>query len=317
MPDRKISELTELISAHPINDVIPVVDTSVDETKKITLANLPMTESAIDFSYPYTIDFDAGVSQTRNLTGTSPTGKFLNPGGVSGGFGPPNSSTVDSVYIGSNVKIIGDHTFQGFDNLTSVTISDGVELIEDFAFALSENLTSIAIPDSVTGVGFGVFEACTSLTGATISNNLSFMNSSMFGGCTGLTSVTIPDSVTGIDNSVFQSCISLTGITIPNSVTSIGAGTFASCSGLTSITIGSGVTEIGMRAFKDCSGLSTINLLAPTAPKTFDFLGNEVDPDTAAAPFFSVAPDATINVPVGADYPATFGGLPVSFNLTT
>ena len=315
MPDQKISELTELNSAHPTNDVVPVVDTSVDETKKITLANLPMTESAAASSYPYTIDFDGGVAQTRNLTGTSPSGKYLN-GAVSGDFGPVNSSTVDSVYIGSNVKIIGDHTFFGFANLTNVTISDGVELIEDFAFTLCP-ISTVTIPDSVTGIGHGVFEVCTSLTDAKIGNGLKTIGGNMFAGCSGLSEIAIHDGVTGIGVMAFMDCANLTGISIPNNVTEIEHSAFKGCTGLSSITIGSGVTSIGMRAFQNCSGLSTINLLASTPPKTFDFLGNEVSQDHPAFPFFSVAPGATINVPVGAGYPSTFGGLPVLFNLTT
>ena len=317
MPDKKISELTELISAHPTSDVVPVVDTSVDETKKITLANLPITESAVNFSYPYTVDFDGGVAQTRNLTGTSPSGKYLN-GAVSGGFGPPNFSTVDSVYIGSNVKIIGDHTFFGFPNVSSVTISDGVKLIEEFAFALNENLTSINIPDSVTGLEHGSLEANPSLTSVTISNSLKRIENSLFGACSGLSGIIIPDGVTGIEDMAFRDCTSLTGITIPNNVTLIGDTAFSDCTSLSSITIGSGVTEIGMRAFQNCSGLSTINLLAPTPPKTLDFGGNLVAQDTPAAPFFSVPSGATIHVPVevGSNYEATFGGLRVVADLT-
>ena len=274
-----------------------------------------MTESAVNFSYPYTVDFDGGVVQTRNLTGTSPSGKYLN-GAVSGGFGPPNFSTVDSVYIGSNVKIIGDHTFFNFSNLTSVTISDGVEFIEDFAFTFCP-ISTVTIPDSVTGIGHGVFEVCGSLTGVKISNSLKTIGGSMFSDCSGLSSIRIPDGVTGIEDMAFRDCTSLTGITIPNNVTLIGDTAFSDCTSLSSITIGSGVTEIGMRAFRNCSGLSTINLLAPTPPKTFTFLRNEVSEDSQAFPFFGVASGATINVPVGADYPTTFGGLPVSFNLTT
>ena len=308
MPDKKISELTELTSSNPTGDVVPVVDTLADETKKIRLYNLPMTESAVNFSYPYTVDFDGGVVQTRNLTGTSPSGKYLN-GAVSGGFGPPNFSTVDSVYIGSNVKIIGDHTFFGFPNLTSVTISDGVEFIEDFAFTFCP-ISTVTIPDSVTGIGHGVFEVCGSLTGVKISNSLKTIGGSMFSDCSGLSSIRIPDGVTGIGSSAFART-SLTGITIPNNVTLIEDSAFDACPNLTSITIGSGVTEIGMRAFRNCSGLSTINLLAPTPPKTLDFGGNLVAQDTPAAPFFSVPSGATIHVPVevGSNYEATFGGL--------
>ena len=57
MADKKISQLTELTSANAATDFLPVVDTSVGETKKIALANLPMSDAALAQSYPYTTDF--------------------------------------------------------------------------------------------------------------------------------------------------------------------------------------------------------------------------------------------------------------------
>ena len=48
MADKKISQLTELTSANAATDFLPVVDTSAVETKKITLANLPLSNAAKD-----------------------------------------------------------------------------------------------------------------------------------------------------------------------------------------------------------------------------------------------------------------------------
>lgn len=55
MADQKISELTALASADPL-DVLPIVDTSVTETKKITFASM---EGSIDH---------ANILNTHNLT---------------------------------------------------------------------------------------------------------------------------------------------------------------------------------------------------------------------------------------------------------
>ena len=68
MADKKISQLTELTSTNEATDFLPVVDTSASETKKISLSNLPLSDAAIEQSYPYTVDFQNGVNQTRILT---------------------------------------------------------------------------------------------------------------------------------------------------------------------------------------------------------------------------------------------------------
>ena len=171
MPDQKISELTELISAHPTSDVVPVVDTSVNQTKKITLANLPMTESAVNFSYPYTVHFDGGVSQTRNLT-TISASDFLN--------------TVTSVYIGKNATSIGSSVFSSASNLTSVIIGNRVTSIGTSAFSACTSLTSITIPDSVTSIGNGAFKDCSALTSIVIPDDVTSIADETFFFCTGL-----------------------------------------------------------------------------------------------------------------------------------
>lgn len=264
MPDKKISKLVQLISANPKTDVVPIVDTSVDETKKITLANLPMTESAINHAYPYTVDFDGGTGQTRNLTGATISGDF--------------SNTVDSVYIGNNVTSIGDRTFFSCPNLDSVTIGDSVTSIGYNTFESCTSLTSITIPDGVTSIGNNTFHNCTGLTDVTIGNGLSFINNTVFNDCSSLTSISIPDSVTGIGNLTFQDCSGLAIITIPDSVTSI-----------------------GVNAFKNCTSLTGINLLSTTPPV--------INHNT----FENVSPNAQIHVPLGAPYPATYGGLKVFY----
>ena len=68
MANKKISDLTEITSADSAVDFLPVVDSSESKTKKIKLANFPLSDASEDTAYPYTIDIQAGVEQTRNLT---------------------------------------------------------------------------------------------------------------------------------------------------------------------------------------------------------------------------------------------------------
>ena len=128
------------------------------------------------------------------------------------------------------------------------------------------------------------------------------LGSYSFSSCTGLTSIIIPNSVTSIGGYAFLSCTGLTSVTIGNSVTSIGGYAFDSCTGLTSITIPDSVSSIGTVAFYGCSSLATINCLATTAP-------------TIGSNAFGGVAATDIHVPVGATYPATYGGLTVVFDL--
>ena len=140
MADKKISQLTELTSANAATDFLPVVDTSAVETKKITLANLPLSDAAKDSAYPYTTDFQSGTEQTRNLTTiTSSDGYYSN-------------SNLTSVYVGSNVTSLGTNAFYNCTNLTSVTLGNNVTSLGDYCLR-STGITSINIPDSVTSIG--------------------------------------------------------------------------------------------------------------------------------------------------------------------
>ena len=155
MADKKISQLTELTSTNAATDFLPVVDTSAVETKKISLANLPLSDAAIEQSYPYTVDFQSGVKQTRNLTTITSSDGYSNNGNLS------------SIYLGTNVTSIGTRAFQNCTGLTSATIGNSVTSIGTRAFYGCTILTSIIIPDSVTSMGDNIFGQCTSLSSVT------------------------------------------------------------------------------------------------------------------------------------------------------
>jgi len=86
-------------------------------------------------------------------------------------------------------------------------------------------------------------------------------------------------------------------------VTGIGDLTFKDCSGLSSVTIPDSVTSIGRMAFLNCSSLTGVNFLSTTPPVI------------SHGTFTNVASGAEIHVPLGAGYPATYGGLKVVFDL--
>lgn len=200
MGDKKISELTQLASANATTDVLPIVDGSLNQTDKITIAKFPMSASAIARSYPYTRDFISNIERTRDVTSITAS-EFL------------SNSNLTSIYIGSHVTSIGNYAFKSCTSLTSVTITNNVTSIGNYAFFSCSSLTSITIPNSVTSIALNTFENCSSLTSITLTEGLTSIGSSAFRGCTDLTSITIPGSVTSIGTLVFQNCINLATIT--------------------------------------------------------------------------------------------------------
>ena len=292
MADKKISQLTELTSADPAIDVLPIVDSDLNQTKKIKLADLPLSDAEKGSLMPFTSDEGyINAVRTRNITSIA-EGDYQN-------------TNVNSIYIGSNVTSIGDYAFFGCGNLTSVIIPDNVTSIGSQAFYNCYGLTSITIPNNVTSIGSYAFDYCTSLTSVTLPNNVNFtsIGFSAFSRCNSLTSIIIPDSVSSIGSYAFGYSTILESATLPNNVdfTSIEDSLFINTS-LASITIPSSVTSIGSQAFYNCASLATINCLATTAPA----LGYSA---------FSGVAASTIHVPVGATYPATYGGLTVFFDL--
>ena len=122
MADKKISQLTELTSPDPLSDVLPLVDSDLNQTKKIKLADLPLSDAEKGSIVPLTTDIQAGVTQTRNLTTITDLDGYN------------SNTTLTSVYIGSNVTSIGDYAFDGCSNLTGVTIGENVTSIGSYAF---------------------------------------------------------------------------------------------------------------------------------------------------------------------------------------
>lgn len=201
MSDKKISELTQLTSANAITDVLPVVDSSLDKTDKITAAKFPISASAIARAYPYTRDFISDNEQTRDLSSIDNTHGYY------------SNSNLTSIYIGSHVTSISSSAFYNATNLTNVIISNGTTSISDHAFSSCTSLASITLPtNSLITIG------------AT-----AFINS-------GLTSITIPDSVTSIGNFAFSGCTSLATISClaTTAPTLVGSSHF---SGVTATTI--------------------------------------------------------------------------------
>ena len=248
--------------------------------------------------YPYTTDFQSGVSQTRDLSGILSV--------ASGGY--KLNANLTSLYIGSKITKIGFDSVSSCANLLDVTIPNSVTVIEDSSFLACTGLTGIIIPDSVLDLEGSAFAGCTGLTSVTIGENVSQILYGAFSGCNnvGFTEIVIPNSVNTLGPTVFDNCTALTSVTLPvnPSFTLIDTQTFLGCTGLTSIIIPESVATIGDQALKNCTALSSISCLNTVAPT---LVGSDVFLNVLAT---------TIDVPIGAaGYGTTYGGLTVNYVL--
>ena len=200
-----------------------------------------------------------------------------------------------SLYVGKNVKTIGNEAFRKAKAMKSVTFAaDGViETLGESAFRGCAELTEFTMPNTVKTVGAMVLQANAKLASVTLSNQLTTLASQAlcnnpqlssieipssvksieakaFWQCTGLTSITIPSSVTSMGTGVFQECTSLASITFEATchLTSIPNNTFTGCTLLNGVTIPSSVTSIGTSAFENCTGLTAIEF--PSSVKTIN-----------------------------------------------
>lgn len=196
MADKRISELTELVRPNGAVDIVPVMDTSTNKTKKALLSKLPISDSAVNHSFPFTTDITSNTATTQNLTSLS----------SSSGFN--GSTNLTSIYVGTAVTSIGSNTFTDCTSLIDVTLAPGVTSIGDQAFAFCTSMTSINIPESVISIGALAFQRCDSLASIVIPNSVTTITFSAFA-TSKVVNLTIGAGVTSIGNQAFQNCTSL------------------------------------------------------------------------------------------------------------
>ena len=103
--------------------------------------------------------------------------------------------TLESIYIPSTIKTIGESTFQNL-GLRTVTIENGVETIERRAFQYTA-IGEITIPASVRTIGDYAFMGCMNLRNVVIEDGVEEIGRDVFGMCN-FDSILIPRSVTSI-----------------------------------------------------------------------------------------------------------------------
>ena len=218
----------------------------------------------------YTRDADNNLTITGFDTGFTPPANYqlVIPDDIDGSpvVGIDNSafyqkSNFTSLYIGKNVKTIGDEAFRQAKGMTSVTFASDcvVESFGNSAFRGCDELTSFTMPNTVKTIGEMCFQANPKLTTVTISNQLSVIASRAFAQNPLLNNVEIPASVNTIKYQAFMQSTGLTSIEFPANVTKLEEDAFRDCSGLTAVTIPATITSMDKNVFWN-SGVKTADV---------------------------------------------------------
>ncbi|MBQ5446982.1 MAG: leucine-rich repeat protein, partial [Lachnospiraceae bacterium] len=127
-------------------------------------------------------------------------------------------ASIAEIEINSDVKVIGQNSFNGFSNLKKVILPDGLETISSGAFGDCTSLESINIPNTVVNIYSNAFMNCKKLANIIIPSSVKKLYSRAFMGCDNLKSIIINDGVEEIGYAAFKNCTALENIIIPESV---------------------------------------------------------------------------------------------------
>ena len=177
------------------------------------------------------------------------------PGGC--GLFAAEGEGFDSVYLPSELKVIGDFVFQN-NGLKEVTFPSKLTTIGSAAFQ-TNSLTSVILPDTVTSLGSGAFATNPKLERISLSKGLTEIAASAFG-CsdgdnwmTNLTSIELHEGITSIGSRAFAGN-NFSEIKIPSTVKSIGSYAFSTKNYLTTpctVTLNEGLETIAADAFRN------------------------------------------------------------------
>jgi len=198
------------------------------------------------------------------------------------------ASSLDSVYLGSNLISVDGSAFDGcsnvhylnynagsftdstfpstalnsFSGLTQLVVGDAVSRIPAHAFSQKDSLHTVTLSNSVNSLGDSCFYDCASLTNLQMSNNLSTIGTSAFQGCSSLAgTLSLPNSLVTIGENSFRGCTSISGVlTVPSSVTAIGQGAFYGCTHLITLNTQNSSAALPADAFYDCERLYQVTL---------------------------------------------------------
>ena len=171
------------------------------------------------------------------------------------------NSSIRSVTIPSTVKVIGDSSFAGCEELTAVYLSEGLATITDNAFAECHQLQEIALPKSLRSIGYQAFYRCTELNTLDIEDGVESIGDYAFAYCASLRSISLPDSIATLGYGAFEGCESLKNARLPVTA-NIPERFFYECTKLEKVTMPELLNTIGTEAFYRCESLTALTITA-------------------------------------------------------
>lgn len=171
-------------------------------------------------------------------------------------------SSVQSVFLPSTIKAIGEGCFAGCAKLLRVNIPSSITEVRNDCFKKCINLTNVDIPNSIVSLGESCFEGCLKLSSITVPSSVLQIGESCFADCIGLKNLNLQAPINVLRFRCFYNCSSLKDIVIPTTVLKIGQGCFYGCSELENIQIPSSVFYLGNSCFMNCVNLQKIDIPA-------------------------------------------------------
>ncbi|MDE5831303.1 MAG: leucine-rich repeat domain-containing protein, partial [Clostridia bacterium] len=165
-----------------------------------------------------------------------------------------NCTSLESISLPQNLKVIGNRFFSGCTNLKEVNLPSSCSAICDYAFQDCISLQYFSFPKRLIGIGYSAFN-----------------NSGLVG------NIQLPDDIRLIENDAFRDCKGITSITFPNNCClEVGSYVLYGCSNLEQITIPSN-GGIFNGVISDSPSLKTVNSLTINPPTvTKDFFSNSI-----------------------------------------
>ncbi len=177
------------------------------------------------------------------------------------GEGAFATSLIESIWLPSTIKKIGDAAFCCCESLVYVNYDGELKLEElgQSAFAECPNLSAAYFLDDVREIKPYTYYQCNQITSLSIINKDN-IGECAFSECEGLSSLTI-SNVNNIDYRAFADCPNLESISFINTIGKIGGWVFFSCESLTEIAFWNGAKSIGEHAFGNCEALKRISFV--------------------------------------------------------
>lgn len=193
------------------------------------------------------------------------------------------NETIKSIYIGDEVKSIGNHAFDGlkkpfggkltlgqklrsigdhaFDGTLNgeysmtLELSRELEEIGKYAFADNRSITGkVNLPYSMEFLGEGAFERCTGIVSVNLESSIKDIRPYTFAYCSALKYVGLGEhNITNIESNAFRNCRALRYMRFPVSVRKLEKRAFAGCSILEEGIFACDAPQIEDDAFENCA----------------------------------------------------------------